>query len=259
MTTEEEQKAELKVLVAGIDGFADWGHADRIRMFAWLQHHLRRKARFSTGDINWCYKALSYKPSNTAQYLINMEDRGELLNDKDGYYGEGKFVAKYEQKYGVHDITLSIRQKVKDVMALVPGIEEQDFMREAEICLRHGAGRATIIMVWCVGFFHLCQFILKHHLATFNAAFPKHYPGLHRDAKVKVMSTYDDFSTLKEFVVIDICRRENIVNQNVAKILFEKLDKRNAAAHPSTVKIGQLQAENFIDEFVQNVILSLPV
>jgi hypothetical protein len=259
VATDEEQKAELKQFVSAIHDFATWGHAEKIRMFAWLQHHLRKKERFSTGDINWCYNALSYERSNTTQYLINMEGRGELLQDKQGYRCEGKFLAKYDEKYGIHDITLNIRQKVKDVMALVPGVDEQDFMKEAEICLRHDAGRATIIMVWCVGFYHLCQFILKHHLSAFNAAFPKHYPGLYKDAKVKVMHVYDDFATLKEFVVIDICKRENIVNQNVAKILFEKLEKRNAAAHPSTVKIGQLQAENFIDELVENVILALPI
>ncbi len=80
-------------------------------------------------------------------------------------------------------ITLNIRQQVRDGMALVPGIEERDFMAEAEICLRHNAGRATIIMVWCIGYYHLCQFIIKNHLATFNAAFQKHYPGLWKDAK----------------------------------------------------------------------------
>jgi hypothetical protein len=250
---------DLKAFVAGIEGFPDWGHTDKIRLFAWLQHFLRKKTRFSTGDVNWCYSTLSYKPSNTSQFLIEMEGRGELLKDKNGYYCEGKFLAKYDNDYGTHDITLNIRQQVKDLMNQVPGVVERDFMKEAEICLRHDAGRATIITVWCVGFYHLCQFILKHHLATFNAAFPKHYAGLYKDAKVKVMNNYDDFSTLKEFVVIDICKRENIINQNVAKILFEKLDKRNAAAHPSTVHIGQLQAENFIDELVKNVILALPV
>lgn len=259
MATDEEQKTELRHFVDGIDGFATWGHTKKIRLFAWLQHHLRGKEHFSTGDINWCYKALSFKTSNTTQYLIIMEGRGDLLQDKHGYRCEGKFIARYNEKYGVHDITLNIRQKVKDVMALVPGVDEQDFMKEAEICLRHDAGRATIIMVWCVGFYHLCQFVLKHHLTAFNAAFPKHYPGLHKDAKVKVMNTYDDFAALKESVIIDICKRENIVNQNVAKILFEKLEKRNQAAHPSTVKIGQLQAENFIDELVNNVILALPI
>jgi hypothetical protein len=256
VTAADEQK--LKDFIAGINGFGDWGHTDKIRMFAWLQHFLFKKTRFTTADITACYGALSFKPSNTSQYLIGMENK-ELLKDKNGYYGEGKFLAKYNDNYGTHGITLTIRQQVKDLMNQVPDVAEQDFMKEAEICLHNNAGRATIIMVWCVGFYHLCQFILKHHLATFNAAFPKHYPGLHKDAKVKIMTNYDDFSTLKEFVVIDICKRENIINQNVAKMLFEKLDKRNAAAHPSTVHIGQLQAENFIDELVKNVILALPI
>lgn len=256
MTAADEQK--LKDFIAGLDGFGDWSHTDKIRLFAWLQHFLFNKSRFTTADITWCYNTLSFKPSNTSQLLLGLENK-ELLRDKKGYYAEGKFLAKYNDLYGTHGITLNIRQQVKDVMSLVPGVEEQDFMGEAEICLRHNAGRATIIMVWCIGFYHLCQFIIKHHLATFNAAFQKHYPGLWKDVKVKVMSTYDDFSTLKEFVVIDICKRENIINHNLAKVLFEKLEKRNAAAHPSTVHIGQLQAENFIDELVKNVILALKV
>jgi len=230
-----------------------------IRMFAWLQHHLRRKTRFSTGDVNWCYSTLSLKPSNTSKYLAEMEKRGELLKDKNGYYCEGKFLAKFDDQYGTHSITLNIRQQVKDLINQVPDVAERDFMKEAETCLLHDAGRGTIIMVWCVGFYHLCQYVMKHKLAEFNAGFQKHYPGLYKDAKVKTMTSYDDFSTLKEFVVIDICKREQIINQNVAKILHEKLDKRNSAAHPSTVKIGQLQAENFIDELVKNVILALPI
>jgi len=256
VTAADELK--LKDFIAGVSGFGDWGHTDKIRMFAWLQYFLFKKTRFTTADITWCYNTLSFKPSNTSQYLIGMENK-ELLKDKNGYHAEGKFLAKYNDKFGTHDITLNIRQQVKDLMNQVPDIAEKDFMKEAEICLRHDAGRATIIMVWCVGFYHLCQFILKHKLAEFNAAFQKHYPGLWKDAKVKVMQNYDDFSTLKEFVVIDICKREQIVNQNVAKIFFEKLDKRHSAAHPSTVRIGQLQAENFIDDLVKNVILALPI
>jgi hypothetical protein len=256
VTPADEQK--LREFIAGVGSFGDWGHTDKIRMFAWLQHFLFKKTHFSTADITACYGALSFKPSNTSQYLIGLENK-ELLKNKNGYYGEGKFLAKYNEKYGTHDITLNIRQQVKDLMNQVPDIAERDFMKEAEICLRHDAGRATIIMVWCVGFYHLCQFILKNHLAAFNAAFPKHYAGLYKDAKVKVMNSYDDFSTLKEFVVIDICKKENIINQNVADMLFEKLKKRNAAAHPSTVHIGQLQSENFIDELVKNVILALPI
>lgn len=255
MTPEDE----LKAFIAGIDGFANWGHADKIRMFAWLQHHLRKRTRFNTGDINWCYKTLFFKPSNTAQYLIDMEGRGELLQDKSGYYCEGKLLSKYDANYGIHDITLNIRQKVKDLINNVPDVAEKDFMKEAEICLRHDAGRATIIMVWNVAFYHLCQFILKHHLLQFNSGFQKHYAGLWQQAKVKTLANYDDFSTLKESVVVDICKRENIINQNVAKILEKRLGDRNSAAHPSTIHVGQLQAEAFIEDVVDNIVIELKI
>lgn len=259
MATDDEQKAELKQFIAGIAGFATWGHADKIRMFAWLQHHLRKKPRFATGDINWCYNTLSYKPSNTTQYLIDMEGRGELLRDRNGYYGEGKFVAKYDEKYGTHTITLTIREKVKQLINAVPDVAEKDFMKEAEICLLHDAGRATIIMVWNVAFYHLCQFILKHHLATFNAGFQKHYANLWKDAKVKTMVTYDDFLTLKESVVIDICKRDLIITQTQFKILDKRLGERNTAAHPNSAHVGQLQAEAFIEDIVDNVVLALKI
>lgn len=256
MTPADELK--LKDFIAGVDGFGDWGHAEKIRMFAWLQHFLFQKTRFTTADITACYNALSFKPSNTSQYLIGMENK-EFLKDKNGYYAEGKFLAKYNDKYGTHDITLNIRQKVKDLINAVPDVAEKDFMKEAEICLRHDAGRATIIMVWNVAFYHLCQFIIKHHLAKFNAGFQTHYNRLWQQARVQTMATYDDFSTLKESVVIDICKRENIINQNVAKIMEKRLGDRNSAAHPSTIHVGQLQAEAFIEDVVDNVVLALKI
>jgi hypothetical protein len=247
---------DLKAFISGIGGVGTLGHADKIRMFAWLQHHLMRKDRFQTADINWCYNTLNYQPSNTSQFLKTMEGK-EFLKDGRGYFCEGNFRDQCDRKFGVHEITLNIRQQIKEVMTLVPGIEEQDFMKEAEVCLRHDAGRATIIMVWCVGFYHLCQYIIKHRLVDFNSGFQTLHPNLWKDSKVKTMVKYEDFLTLKESVVIDICKRQMIVNANVAKILSEKLDKRNSAAHPSTVRIGQLQAENFVDELIKNVILAL--
>jgi hypothetical protein len=250
---------DLRAFVAGVDGFADVGHASKVRLFAWLQHFLRKKDRFGTADINWCYEALSYRPSNTSQYLKNMAGK-ELLKDKSGYHCEGKFLALYNDRYGTHDITLNIRQMVKDLIDKIPDVAEKDFMKEAEICLRHDAGRATIIMMWNVAFYHLCQFILKHHLAKFNTGYQAHYNKKWQDAKVKTVATYDDFGVdLKESVVVDICRREQIVTDGVAKILVAKLNIRNTVAHPSTIHVGQLQAEAFIEELITNVILVLPI
>jgi hypothetical protein len=68
----------------------------------------------------------------------------------------------------------------------------------------------------------------------------------------------DDFGDLlKESDVIKIARSSSIVSHDVAKILEEKLGRRNSAAHPSGVKIEQLQAEEFIDDLVKNVVVKL--
>jgi hypothetical protein len=252
-------KDDLRTLIAGIGAFADWTHADRIRLFAWVQHALRKKDRFRTGDINWCYEALDYNKTNVSQYLSDMETRKELIRDRGGLYLEGSMRARYDAKYGEHDITLRIRQMVKELPDNVPDVEEKDFMKESLICLRHGAARAAIIMVWNVAFYHLCSYVLKRKRDEFNRAYRTRYPKKWQDAKVQTLNSYDDFAVdLKESEVIEICKSANIINPNLYKILIEKLGKRNSAAHPSTIRVTQLQAEAYIDELIRNAVLSLP-
>jgi hypothetical protein len=184
-----------------------------------------------------------------------------LLKRGSGYVLEGRIRAEYDQKYGTQDITLNIRQKVKDLINKVPDVAEKDFMVEADICLRHDAGRATIIMVVERRFLSPLPVHPEAspcEVQRFNAGYQKHYNKKWLDAKVQTIATYDDFSVdLKESVVIDICKREQIVNQNVAKILNNRLGDRNSAAHPSTIHVGQLQAEAFIEDTVDNVVLAL--
>ncbi len=111
---------------------------------------------FFTKDINWFYERLDYKPGNTSQYLINMANAGELLGTAtNGYRCEGKFKAKYDGLYAEHDVTINVRQMVKDLEKVIPDIGEQDIFREALICLRRDAGRAAEIMVWNIAMYHL--------------------------------------------------------------------------------------------------------
>ena len=154
-------KDELKALIGGIIGFSGWTHADKIRLFAWVQHALLNKDRFNTRDINWAYETLYYKKTNVSQYLSDMEQRKELLRDGRSFYLEGSVRAQLDAKYGENDITLNIRQMIKELPDKVPNIAEKDFMKEALICLRHDAARAAIIMVWNIAFYHLCSYVLN--------------------------------------------------------------------------------------------------
>lgn len=253
-------KDDLEALIGGIDGFSGWTHADKIRLFAWVQHALRKKDRFSTGDIKWCYETLHYNKTNISQYLSDKEQRKELLRDGRGFYLEGSVRVQFDAKYGEHDITLNIRQMVKELPEKVPDVAEKDFMKEALICLRHDAARAAIIMVWNIAFYHLCSYVLKHKLDEFNNTYKIRYEKKWQGLRVKAITNYDDFSiVLKESEVIEICKLANIINPNLHKILREKLEKRNTAAHPSTVRVTQVQAEAFIDELIRNVVLGLRI
>lgn len=256
MTPEDD----LKTFIAGVEGFADMGHADKVRLFAWLQHFLRKLDRFNTGDVNWCYKHLSYEPGNTSQYLKNMHEGKELLKDARGYYGEAKFMAKYNGLYSEHEITLNVRQMVMDLLNLLPELGEKDIFQEALKCLKYDAGRAAIIMVWNIAFYHLCQFILTHKLKDFNDRIPIRYPGKWKMGNTLLIKTYDDFGDqMSEREVIEVASSAGIINGAMRKAYLAKLDERNSAAHPSTNHVTQVQAEGFIDNLIRNTVLLLKI
>jgi hypothetical protein len=252
---------DLKALIAGIEGFADMGHADKVRLFAWLQHHLFKRERFSTAEINWCYDTLSYQPSNTSQYLKNMEKQGELLPySMGGYRCEGKFRAEYDAKYGEHDITVNVRQMVKDLVNIIPDLGEKDIFQEALKCLKYDAGRATIVMVWNIAFYHLCRYILTHKLAEFNNRIPIKYAGKWKAVNMPLIKVYDDFGdNMSEREVIEVANSAGIITGDMHKVYVEKLGKRNSAAHPSTTHVTQVQAEGFIDDLIRNTVLLLKI
>jgi hypothetical protein len=255
MTVEED----LRSFVAGVDGFASRGHADKIRLFAWLQHHLFKKERFNTADINLCYDKLSYERSNTSQYLKNMVGK-ELLKDSAGYRCEGKFRTQYDAKFGVHPVTLSVRQLVKDLVNVLPELEEKDIFQEAMVCLKYDAGRAAIIMVWNIAFYHLCRYILAHELTKFNNQIPVRYPKKWKLADMPLINKYDDFGDeMSEREVLEVASSAAIINNTMFKVYKAKLDDRNSAAHPSTAHVTQVQAEGFIDSLINNTIIPLKV
>ena len=115
-------------------------------------------------------------------------------------------------------------------------------------------------MTWNLAYSHLLDFILHHHLDAFNTKYESSLPGKWAKAKAAPITKYDDFSVdLKESEVIEVAKSANVISNDVHKILIAKLGRRNSAAHPSSVKIEQLQAEEYIDDLVKNVVLMLKV
>jgi hypothetical protein len=75
--------------------------------------------------------------------------------------------------------------------------------------------------------------------------------------KEKAIQTVDELSRFKEFHVLEVCYLAKLTNKNKYKILTGKLDTRNMAAPPSTVKFTQVDVEHYILDLLNNVVLVL--
>ena len=237
-------------------GLAGMSHADKIRHFAWHVFTQDGRERFATGDIRRCYDQLHYDlPGNLSGQLQQLADKKppELLKDSRGFRLEGRLKERLDAKYGTRPETIAVAASLQNLPGKISDQAEQHFLTEAISCFRVKAFRATIVMTWNLAYDHLLNWIVAKHLPTFN-------PGIvvrNRSKAGVVIRKREDFDDLKEVEVIDICGTTGIVDGNVKKILAEKLNKRNMAAHPSLVMIGQHQAEDVIDDLVNNVILKL--
>jgi hypothetical protein len=111
-------------------------------------------------------------------------------------------------------------------------------------------------MCWQLVIDHLNELVLQKHLAAFNAKL-----ALVTDKRVKVseIKTRDDFSDIPEGKFIELLRSAGIINNDVRKILDDKLGTRNTAAHASAVVIRASKAIDFVSDLVENVILKFPI
>jgi hypothetical protein len=255
--------AELNDLVARIPGFYSWGHPEKIRFFGWYLHTFEKKERFVAADIRRCYETLpDDQPSNVNPYLAALVGKKpkQALKDTRGYQLVHGVRKEYDKLYGQREIAVQTTKLLEELPAKVPNVAERDFLGEALICYRNGAFRAAIVMTWNLAYSHLLEFILAHHLAGFNTKYQTNYPGKWPKAKAVPIATFDDFSVdLKESEVLAIAKSANAISNDVFKVLESKLGRRNSAAHPSSVAIGQLQAEELINDLVTNVVSKLMI
>lgn len=246
----------LPEFVKSVPGLDDWKHTDKIKFFAWCIHTFSSQEHFAPVDIGKCYDELHLeKPGSFGSYIKQLAEgkQKQLLKNKRGYYLSKGVRDELAAKYGQRLITVEVDKLLADLPAQISNLNERVFLDEALACFRCGAFRASIVMTWNLAFDRLCEWLLKNHLVAFNVQLPKSFPS----SKVKIISTKDDFANLKEAEVLQICKTAQIITGNLHKILTEKLGRRNTAAHPSSVVITRLQAEDFISDLVNNVVLKL--
>jgi hypothetical protein len=244
---------EFALLVPGLSGMS---HVERIRHFAWFVLTYGKRPRFGAADITRCYDKLHIvKPGNLHAQLQQMADKRppELLKDSGGYRLESRTKEQLDNRYVDRPATIAVDTLLQSLPGKVSDEAERLFLSEALVCFRNKAFRAAIVMTWNLAYDHLLNWVFSNHLAAFNPAIVVRYP---KRTGISV-SKKDDFEEFKESEMIEVCGTAGIINGNTKKILNDKLNRRNMAAHPSVIEILQYQAEDVISDLVTNVILKM--
>jgi hypothetical protein len=248
---------QLQELVDQVARFDTAAPKEKIKLFAWWLHTHAGKELFGPAEIRSCFNKLHIdEPPALATYLSRMETGKDVLKERGQYKLARPVRAELDKKYGVHHTVVAVSKLLSDLPSKIPNVEERAFLKEALKCYRNEAYRACIVMTWNLAYAHLLDWIVREptRLAGFNAAITTRFP---RITKVQI-TKYDDFlDELKESQVIEICNTASLFNSNIFKILKEKLDKRNIAAHPSSVVVVQSQADDVVTDLVNNVVLAL--
>lgn len=247
---------ELPELVEQVPGFNAAAPKEKIKLFGWWLHIHSGRELFSYADIRNCYNQLHIgEPPALATYVKRMVEAGDLLSEKGRFKLVRNVRSELDKRYGVHQSVIVVSSVLADLPSKVPNLSEKTFLDEALKCYRAQAFRACIVMTWNLAYNHLLNWFLADaaRLAQFNATIVKRNP---KKAGLKI-AKYDDFEELKEREVIDIASSAGLYNSSVYKILKDKLDRRNIAAHPSNVVVTQPQADDTITDLVNNVVLAL--
>ncbi len=249
---------ELADLVTQVADFDTFKPREKIRLFAWFLHARKNIEILDNVSIRACYRELHLQPDEVNVYTKLMMGYAspDLIKEKNGFKLARSIRTELDKKYGVHQSVVQTSKLLFELRGNIPDLAEQNFLNEAIKCYQIAAFRACIVMTWNLTFSHVLHWILKDptRLADFNIAISKRYP---KKANLTI-SKYDDFGDeLTEREVVEICSKAGLMNSGIIKILREKLDKRNTAAHPSSVAIVQSQADDAVTDLVNNVVLAL--
>jgi hypothetical protein len=180
-----------------------------------------------------------------------------LLKNAAGYRLASHVRDELNVSIGKAPATAAVNQQITALATKLPTLAEREYFQEMLICHDRGAKRAAVVMTWNVAYSHLCDHVLTNKLAEFNARWLLAFPGMHKKKTLAIASMDDINDQLKESEFLTVCRDADIITTNVFNVMDGALKKRNAAAHPSTAVIDQLQVDAYISDVINNAVLKI--
>jgi len=246
-------KKKLENFIERFSDFSRWDGKKQIDYFAYFLTTEMSYESFTAKQIQECFSTLSLKEyARLPSYLSENagSKSGRYIKSKTGYNLERSVFDNIKQEINNEPKKVQVSQQLADLVLKIKDSQEKSFLEEAIRAYRVEAYRASIVMIWTLTIDHLQKHVFGQHLKEFNTAL-----GVHSDKKMTPVVNYDDFSELKETRLIELMRSAGIINNDVRKILDEKLGTRNSAGHPSSIVFSGHKTTEFALDLLENVLL----
>lgn len=251
-------KEETEAFAGTVKDFFDLKSTQQVDYFVYFLTVEKNHITTQATAIRQCFLHLDILPySNIYQYLNqNLKTKAsqppKFIRIKDGYQLHRNLRTSIETSVDKKPLKAKVNKDLRQLLTYIKNPNENEFLKEAIDCYEISAYRAAIVMVWNLTVDHLFEYILKHKLTEFNAAL-----ALNTDKRIKItfVNDRDDFNEIPENKFIEFCRTSKIISNDIRKILDTKLGIRNTYAHPSSLKVGESKAIEFIEDLINNVIL----
>lgn len=235
------------------DSFDSLSQIEQTKLVSYFYNVVNNKNVFTSTEIKNCFIEENLKvPANVAHYFIKLsEGRNPIFLKKDTSYTFHRTIKKeLDNLYLENQHSQNISTALRNLLPKLTSSEQKQFLEEAVICFETKCYRASIVMTWLLTMDAIYEVVLNGKLTMFNSAIQSH--GKYKKI---VVAKKEDFSDIKESDFIELLRVGKIISNDIRKILDEKLNFRNTAAHPNTITIKETKAISFIEDLVENVIL----
>jgi hypothetical protein len=255
-------KLELETFALSANSFFTLNQADQIDFFVYFLTIEKGLGYTQATPIRDCFLSLDLSPySNISQYLTtNLKSRykqhPKFIRIKNGYQLHRDRKISIENSLDKNPYKLKVKEDLRALLTHLSNPTENEFLKEAIDCFEIGAYRASTVMVWNLTIDHLYEYVLANELSNFNSVLAKN-----TDKRIKVTTVVkkDDFTEIPENKFIEFCKGANVITGDIRKILDVKLGIRNTFAHPSSIKMLESKALEFIEDLINNVVLKYSV
>lgn len=125
--------------------------------------------------------------------------------------------------------------------------KRKNFLQEAVRCFDEKLYRAAIVLSWS-GATHVLRELCFDNRAAFNAAGKSRFPK-----NFKPVVSFNDFERIKESDLLQLTEDAKLIGKTEKQELLARLQQRNAAGHPNTLRLTEAMCAAHLESLLENV------